>query len=467
MNIVSTKIHKFRMKSLINKFIAATMLIGGIGVIGGCAISNEGRVDFRKTSVKQGFQEGGTLDYTATRTTTQMLPLEWKNYTVSKRRMFNKGDSISMHLRTAYIKDFAEMANPLKVFTRGGITPNGEIAIVANAFEEGEGKSKELDFKSNEAGRLVFYCDDVRKGQALNFTNMPIYGPIEYKGGPVALRISIFELDVVSEQAKALIGVVAKLGSTAYPPAAPILGALNKIGKGLAGGKQNDTEFNYWLVFDPSEGSHDLNHFVLEVGNYVFVRSEDRAQEIPWDNLLLDENKQILYRKDTNVPYEDNTYIVVEIQKDVSSLQIDLSQSTYSELLTYLQTKDSKGAGMIAKLSDVQSDIKDALLPRTQKKNFNLAKDLLAKIANLKEPREEEERKYTIGKLVAMISDSLQKPADNKIESAPDRPLSMSQVDYLFTRLRGLAPTLVIGNDTFVNKNIEAITKDILDGLKQ
>ena len=139
---------------------------------------------------------------------------------MSENGTFVGGDSLSVHLRTAYIKDFAEIANPLRVFTRMGLKANGEIAIVANAFEMNTGK--ELDFADTKSGRLVFYSDDVLKGQFLNFNNMPIYGPIKYNGAPFAFRATIFELDISSEQAKALLGTVAQAGSMAYPPASPV-----------------------------------------------------------------------------------------------------------------------------------------------------------------------------------------------------------------------------------------------------
>ena len=52
---------------------------------------------------------------------------------------FEKEDLLSLHLRTAFIADFPE--NTLtpwitEMFTRGWGDPIGEIAIVANAFEE-------------------------------------------------------------------------------------------------------------------------------------------------------------------------------------------------------------------------------------------------------------------------------------------------------------------------------------------
>ncbi len=413
MNITFTTIQKYCEQCMVAKLITAIMFICGLGLIGGCAVPNEGKVDFRKSTPK------------TNATIRDNLKLEYKNFTVSESGKFVPGDSISIHLRTAYIHDFAELANPFRVFTRSRVRPNGEIAITANAFEEETGK--ELDFKNMEAGRLVFFSDDVFKKQFLNFNNMPIYGPIEYRGGPLALRMSIFELDVNSEQAKAIIGIVAQIGSTAYAPAAPILSALNKIGQGLAGGEQNDTEFRYTMVFDPRGGVEYLNHFTLEAGNYVFIRLEDRQDKIDWSRLSLNENEGIVYTKlddGTIEEYTDHTYLIVEINKNTSSMDIDLSQSTYSELLVELKRRDKEKAGFYSGISnDLKGDIQDIILPRTQKKNFNIAKELLNKIAK---PENDIEREHYAKRFFNMI----------KASSGKEILLNSSQVEYLTSKLR-------------------------------
>ena len=90
--------------------------------------------------------------------------------------LIQKGDAISIHMRTAYLKDFeAIIGHPLRSFR-----PNGEIAIVVKAFEFGKGKDFKFGPDAVREGRLVFYSADVDKGQVLNFDNLPVYGPITY-----------------------------------------------------------------------------------------------------------------------------------------------------------------------------------------------------------------------------------------------------------------------------------------------
>ncbi len=412
------------------------VLTGLVITLAGCAISNEGAVTFRKSTPLKATQEEKP-------DTDKLLPLEMKNFSTLENAKFVENDSLSVHLRTAYIRDFAEIANPLRVFTRMGLNANGEIAIVANAFEMNTGK--ELDFADNKSGRLVFYSDDVLKGQFLNFNNMPIYGPIKYNGAPFAFRVTIFELDVESEQAKALLKGLAEVGSIAYPPASPVLSLLNGLGQTLANSDQDDTEFRYTMVLDPKGGLEQLNHFILEAGNYVIVRSEIRENKIPWDKLSLNENEGKVYWNEKEPGkkgelYTENTYLVVEINKNVSSVDIDLSQDSYEALLTALKSEDKEKASNLTMMANA---LGEAVVPRAQTVKFNIAKDLLNKIRKEKQ-KGLIEACFDTEKVLVMIHDSLEtsgtstgklkKWSENNLENAPN--LSDPQVDYLLSQLR-------------------------------
>ena len=97
--------------------------------------------------------------------------------------LIETNNSISIHLRTAFLKDFeAIIGHPLR-----GFRPNGEIAIVVKAFEFGKGQDFKFGPDAVREGRLVFYSPDVDKGQVLNFNNLPVYGPITYEGNPIGI----------------------------------------------------------------------------------------------------------------------------------------------------------------------------------------------------------------------------------------------------------------------------------------
>ena len=181
------------------------------------------------------------------------------------------------------------------------------------------------------------------------------------------------------------------------------------------------------MVFDPRGGVEYLNHFTLEAGNYVFIRLEDRQDKIDWSRLSLNENEGIVYTKlddGTIEEYTDHTYLIVEINKNTSSMDIDLSQSTYSELLVELKRRDKEKAGFYSGISnDLKGDIQDIILPRTQKKNFNIAKELLNKIAK---PENDIEREHYAKRFFNMI----------KASSGKEILLNSSQVEYLTSKLR-------------------------------
>lgn len=438
--------------------VARAMLAGFFLPFIGCAISNEGTVDFRKSTPSPQSQDEQLLKKT-------VLPLEMKNFSDKKAKIV-ENDSISVHLRTAYIKDFAETAilqNPFYLFTRIGTNAVGEIAVVANVSEMKTGKG--LNFTDNTHGRLVFYSDNVFKGQPLNFNNMSIYGPIKYTGAPLIFRITIVELDTNSEQIKSMLKGLAMVGQWACAPAVPVLGVLNGIGQSLVGSDLNDTEFRYTMVLDPRGGFEELNHFVLQAGNYVFIRSENRQKRIPWEDLRLNENEGCVYWKSdasgSGKLYTDNTYLVIEINKDISSVEIDLSEDTYGELLEALKSKDVEKAKNLTMMANA---LGEALVPRAQTVNFNAAKDLLHKI---KGEMSTVEACFDAEKLLVMMRDSLTGTGTLKalqkdqLDTAPK--LSDSQVDYLLSGLRSLAKTSItrkeVANATDEEKMLELLKK--------
>ena len=433
----------------------------------GCAVSNEGAVDMRKTDRIFGTQKNNTQ----TQADDCLLHLHVKNFALGNTdSRLEKNDSISIHLRTAYIHTFNEfiIGNPLLIFTRSGLKPDGEIAIVANVFEEQS--SKELDFKNMDSGRLVFYSNNVHQKQFLNFNNMPIYGPKRYDGAPIAFRISIMELDVQSEQMKAILDTLAKAGSTAYAPASPILNVLNSVGKTLADGKQNDTEFRYAMVLDPRGGSSRINHFTLEVGNYVFIRKENRSEPIHWDELVLDENEGRLYKKieiDGVVKkgqlYKDESYLVVEINKNTSSKQIDLDQNSYGDLLESLKKADKAVADRISGADDrIQNELKKIAQIRAKVLNFNTGKELIHLIQTETNLIEKQVYSETLLKL---IGPSLDEKGRFNEEKAT---ITNEQVDYLLRKLRQSSTNLDIRRKDVGAANNDSIKqKELIEKITQ
>ncbi len=356
--------------------------------------------------------------------------LKVKNFSLGtdEDTRFIVGDSLSLHLRSAYIYDFSENG-----YNYDG--PFGEIAIVANAFEELDGK--EINFQNTGTGRVVFYSSNVHRGQMLNFNNMPIYGPLEYRGAPFAFRISILELDMDSEQSKNMLKTLSEAGSKAYPPASPVLSMLNGIGESLLSGSRNDLGFIYTMVLDSKGGSKKVNHFTLEVGNYVFVREENRTKITDWDNLVLDENKGVLYKKDENgnvgEVYTDGSYLIVEINKNVSNINVELAQNNFGDLIASLEKQDKEKA---KNFKSIHESLMSAAVSRSQIYNFNKAKKILK---NLDEEVPEVQKMEDLKELLKMIASSVKDGKYREIntsESVKAIDLSRDEVDYVMKKLR-------------------------------
>ncbi len=424
-------------------------------ILTSCAISNEGKVDFRRTNDIEKSPAG-------------LQQLKAKNYSLGENSEFINGDTLSLHLRSAYIKDFAENdVTPYVTnfpFTRIYGKPVGEIAIVANAFEEATGK--ELSFEDQENGRLVFYSNDVHRGQAINFNNMPIYGPLPYNGAPFAFRISIFELDIVSERMKAMLDTIAKAGGTAYPPASEVLNLLNGIGKTLLNGGQNDTEFRYTMVLDPKGGVKELNHFRLEAGNYALVRVENRDENIPWDRLALNENEAKLYwinNKDAAgqpVEYTDNTYVIVEVNKNISDVHVELAENNFSNLITALEKKDKQNAESWKSTNDA---IMDIAIQKSQILSFSKAKEILDSLKKDPEVVSIFEKRVMTKELMTMIANSVNDEEETLEINAEHAPiLSEQQIKYVLKNIREIV------KDRLTASNLENLeTKKIRECFKK
>ncbi len=414
-------------------------------IISGCAFSNEGKVDYRRTDKRFHITEtddnGNDIDYT------HLQELVVRSYSLGDGTKFKAGDALSLHLRTAFIKEFSEewlSSIATKAFTSHWGQEDGEIVILANAFEETEGK--ELDFKDMQAGRVVFYSDDVLEGQFLNFDNMPIYGPLTYEGAPFAFRISILELDVVSEQTKAMLETIAKVGAVAYPPASPVLGVLNGLGGALMDGPQTDTGFRYTIVLDPRGGSEHVNHLALEVGSYVLARVENRDEFIPWDEIILDENLDKLYWRDKRgdngkrIPYTDNTYLVVEINKDVSNINVELAQNNFAGLISSLQEKDRQRA---ASWRQTQNTVMKVAIKRTQISNFSNAKKMIKDLGKDDSIVSKVQKRIKTEKLFTMIANSVDDEGKvlvaDPANSSESFDLSDLQIKYLLSSIINVA----------------------------
>jgi len=288
-----------------------------------------------------------------------------------------KGQIIAIYLNQLLISDFLERG---EIFGR----KRGEIAVVARIAEQDA--TTDFDFSSAgvNRGRVVYFSTGVQPGQTLNFSQMPIYGPVEYKGKPLLLEFHVLELDIKERtELSGLLTAVANLGQTAYPPASPILKVLEQVGGGLLATNKNDVQFKYHATLLPREGQAASPRMaLLEYGNYAFVRMppdnevEDGASSSHrWNKWWFNQKNGRVYSgsetsSTCSKPVNDRTFLTLQIVKANAEATLD-SANTFAKLSERL-TEESKASlnEKIAIVDDLKKEV-------TLDKNYRDAKKLI------------------------------------------------------------------------------------------
>lgn len=348
------------------------------GVMAGCAILNEGAVDYRKSKTVPAAQGGKVLS---------ILELEEKNVYPSDPSSvidYTKKDSVAVFLQSAFIKEFVEFP---ALLTKGEIHSRGEIAVIVYVFELGEGKDFTYSPGDFQKGRLVYFNDDVRKGQFLNFNYLPIYGPQEYTGKSLGIEITVMELDAESTALKSLLGTLAGMGKVAYPPSSALLDVMNKLGGALLSGSHDDRIFKYYMTLNPAGGNVNVKYPILSEGHYVFLRKEDRRSASDWGGLAFNQDsgrlvvggtqaapsgkssrleKQLSLAQSQDGDYRGDSYLVFQVRRNMPLNSYDLqAHNSYEEF-----RKKYEAAQTAGKIGDIQNAVQAFAQETVSRKTF-------------------------------------------------------------------------------------------------
>lgn len=292
-------------------------------VVTGCSTLNEGQIDYRYGPLLA--NPGGAA----------VSALRDKYDRPQDDALLHRGDTISVHLVQGFIKGFSEATDrALETLTLGRVKVRGEIAVVAKVFEIGSGPTADYTLSTTKTGgRLVYYSGDVRPGgHFLNFSQLPIYGPIAYGGRALMLQLTVVEMDnAEAAQVKGMLKTLAGFGAAAYPPASPVLAVLDRLGDQLTKGDLDDTDFRYTFVLQPSVGSVAAGHPVLAQGNYILVKEEPFNGCSPFCHdavagLGFRVQDGRLQTADGKL-YTDKTYFVMQINKGLDAVEMDVAQA--------------------------------------------------------------------------------------------------------------------------------------------
>jgi hypothetical protein len=420
-------------------------------LLAGCSITNEGTVNYRKQGVTVGRDNKKELHLV-------------KKYSLSNEsddNVITTENKISIHLVQGFVKSFPELVGIFKA--ESSKTKRGEIAVVVKAYELKSDNMLAFDADVIDTGRLVYYSDDVNPGQYLNFSYLPVYGPVQWTGYPIVLQIYIIELDD-NEQIKPLLHTLAGLGSMLYAPAAPVLTVLDKLGSALLNGSHDDIIFRYHMTFYPTGGFKELGYPVLEAANYVLMRHEDRQTDFNWTNIYLDTDEgRLRSGAGKDAPFfRDETYLVFQIQKNFS-FDLDPSKAVYyKNFVEKLRTNAANNATNIGKaLSDAANDITN---DSNYQKLMTLANRVQTCISDSRDYIKNLVFKY-VSRLAEEITDKDKCTGSSKKYGC----LTMDQIDSLVAVLQNIAPTASITSETIVrNKNtvIDAVVNAKMEQLR-
>ncbi|MDM3872561.1 hypothetical protein QSV34_14505 [Porticoccus sp. W117] len=323
------------------KNIKTLTVVSTLLTLNACTHLNEGEIDYAKTTIAS--EKNGT-DYLS------LLP----KYTPVDA--INSGETISIHLSGAFAHDLPEPRSVSEhlqgIWKTRKIGANAEVAVIASVCEQGiNGCGAEFGPGALDKGRVVYFSDSVKDRQQMNFSYLPIYGPIKYTGKTLIIQLAIVELDTTNEQQKNLIKNLAAIGGKSYPPASKVLQAIDKLGSSLLQGNHHDIAFRYDLTLVSNGGEADVKHPKLSAGNYVFIRKErlpDKQKESLWDKVELNTKTGKLIKQGTGnqndglgEEFRDNTYLVLQVQKGFQEASLD-NQQTLATLTEELAKKNNK-----------------------------------------------------------------------------------------------------------------------------
>lgn len=260
-----------------------------------CSNINEGEIDYARTvdNAVIPSQTCSSDDYanslkTPAGVTRKCYETLYRKY--QDAPAIKEGNTISVHMMQGYVLGSHESRNPYEFFS--GNSANAEVVVIASVCEQGvAGCGLAFGPSSDKVGRVVYFSDGVKAKQYLNFSYLPVYGPIEYKGGPLVVKLSILELDDMSDKQVGLLKALAEQGKKAYPPASTALTLLDTLGASLLQGSGDDVNFRYVMTLVPGTGNKGYSHPTLSAGNYALLKKDTikgpQEQEI-WKHLKFD-----------------------------------------------------------------------------------------------------------------------------------------------------------------------------------
>lgn len=299
-------------------------------LLGGCAHVDTGQIDYRVVERPEAADKIDSRIKECVRDGTECQPITSSRLIrkyVANHQPITATEVFSIELEQAVIGD-----NLMEGHVLGQqVGKTGEFAILANAFEFGSDEQakrflespeyspekKEGEAESDVELKLVYFGDDVRRYQALNFSNLPLLPRETYDGGSVGVQIVIMEVDARSGPVTSLLKTLAKFGQRSLPGVPEAANIIFDLGESLLQGSQDDRLFDFRFVMSSGAAIDEQGNLgpiaTFAPGRYVFRRGQQRTLPLNWKDLSFDYNTGRLYRNGREV--RDELYLVLNVRK--------------------------------------------------------------------------------------------------------------------------------------------------------
>lgn len=404
-----------------------------------------------------------------------------------------KEDTITVTLEHGYIADFNDF---------GGFTVRdaiGEVAVLANVRELRPGENFDYSTLRGKA-RVVYFTDGavrttfpqksgvalrggdgrttgkksgrLPRGQHLNFSSIPIVGPLTYGGYPLSIELYAVELDTEESAGyDQLLTGLSEAGQAAYAPASPALAILQELGSQLIqSAGENDIEFQYHVVLwpggkddngaarDPKSHLHHLN--IREQTYYLVKRDAPRSLRvrntglagrspqagINWDRIRVNPDDGLLWRVDDEGEllhvYSQHTWFSLKIRTGLPAAANDIEQDLYVEFSDFLKRRGD--SNFIVNSAPIVERV-EALALRNKRRE-----DARKVIQDLSR------REYGIVGVEIVLEDALKLLKQAFPSDTATPPLEEGLRDQVVQALRKTVPDTTLGD--FFNK--ERVEKD-------
>lgn len=311
-----------------------------------------------------------------------------------------------------------------------------QLAVLAKGFEmspdAATGTGFDFSPSASNTARVIYYSDDIKPGQELNFSQINLLGPARFEGHPVGLSLFVTRIHGNSDKKMSpVLSSLATLGKNTTNP--DVVSALDVLGtRILEGQDQRLLRYDAMFLAATKAGAADnvsaeLRTAVFSYGDHIVVRKEDRESPFPWAKYHYDHATGHLHEKaDCSDAPVNISYAVLQVgpADEVAHAQ----QAAYSEL-----RKSVADAAAAASPSQAQALVKGATGRLVQAKLKQQALGLIAEALPTGRKPSIEVRTKLKSQVLTGMARTLSKKPEEAVD--PETDYTLDTVDHLLMRM--------------------------------